>query len=83
MSPVKQQYVLTYTVYQIEIPALLDSWVTNTPFVKEIASPYIFLKKHNMLKHSSIKDQSSFSVSCKIVCQWGMTNFCFMSIMAL
>jgi len=56
MSLVKQECVITHTVCQIEICALLDSWVTNTPFVKEIASPYIFLKKHNMLKLWSIKD---------------------------
>jgi hypothetical protein len=83
MSLVKQQYVVTQTVYQTEIPAFLDSWVTNTPFVKEIASPYIFLKKHNILKHWSIKDKSSFSVSYKIVYQWGTTNCYFMSSMAL
>jgi hypothetical protein len=79
----KQQCVVTHADYQIQIPALLDSWVTNTPFVKEIASPYIFLKKHNMLKHLSIKGLSSFSASCQIVYWWGMTNCCFMSSMAL
>ena len=63
MSLMKQKCVVTHTICQIEIRALLDSWVTKTPFVKEIASPNIFLKKHNMPKHWSIKDLSSFSVS--------------------
>jgi len=67
MSLMKQQCVVTHSVFQIEIRALLDSWVTNTPFVKEIASSYIFLKKHNMPKPWSIKDLSSFSISCKTV----------------
>jgi len=30
----KQQFVLTHTIRQNEIPALLDSWVTDTPSVK-------------------------------------------------
>ena len=30
----KEQFVVTHTIRQIEILALLDSWVTNTPFVK-------------------------------------------------
>jgi hypothetical protein len=30
----KQQFVITLTIRQTEIPALLDSWVTNTPSVK-------------------------------------------------
>ena len=31
MSLMKQQFVLTHTIRQNEIPALVDSWVTNTP----------------------------------------------------
>jgi hypothetical protein len=30
----KWQFVITQTICQTEIPALLDSWVTNTPSVK-------------------------------------------------
>jgi len=30
----KQQFVVTHTVHKTEIPALLDSWVTNTPSVE-------------------------------------------------
>jgi hypothetical protein len=34
ISLMKQQFIVTHTICQIEIPALLDSWVTNTPSVK-------------------------------------------------
>jgi len=51
LSLMKQQFVITHTVHQTEIPALLDSWVTNTPSVKiwyshkkKNAFPYIFVK---------------------------------------
>jgi hypothetical protein len=30
----KQQFVISHTIRQAEVPALLDSWVTNTPSVK-------------------------------------------------
>jgi hypothetical protein len=49
ISLMKQQFAVTHTICQSEIPALLDSWVTNTPSVKilhpqKIAIPYIFVK---------------------------------------
>jgi hypothetical protein len=34
MSLMKRQFVVTHTLRQTEIPALLDSWVTNTHCVK-------------------------------------------------
>jgi len=47
----KQQFVVTHTIRQTEIPALLNGLVTNTPSVKilypqkkKISSPYIFVK---------------------------------------
>lgn len=44
----KEQFVITHTICQTEIPTLLDSWVKNTRSVKilfaQIASPYIFIK---------------------------------------
>jgi hypothetical protein len=45
----EQQFFVTHTVRENEIPALLDSWVTNTPSVKmlcpqKIAYLYIFVK---------------------------------------
>jgi len=49
MSFMEQQLVVTHTIHQKEIPALLDSWVTDAPSVKmfcpqQIAWPYIFIK---------------------------------------
>jgi len=44
----KQQFVITHTMHQTELPALLDSWVTNTPSVKMLYPQkkiyYIFVK---------------------------------------
>jgi hypothetical protein len=31
---IKQQFVITHTKHQTGLPALLESWVTNTPSVK-------------------------------------------------
>ena len=45
----KWQYVVTHTVSQTEISALLDKWFKNTPSVqmlflqKNIASPFILI----------------------------------------
>ena len=39
----KQQFVTTHTIRQIEIPALLDSRVTNTPPVKMYFPPISFV----------------------------------------
>jgi hypothetical protein len=39
--------IVSHTIHQMEIPTLLDSWVTNTPvktIYKKIAS-YIAIKK--------------------------------------
>jgi len=60
----KQQIVVTHTIHQTEISALLDSWVTNTSSVKMYFPSKIFvlmfLEKHNLIKGWSIEDQSSF-----------------------
>jgi hypothetical protein len=34
VSPMTEQFVVTHTIRQNEIPASLNSWVTNTPSVK-------------------------------------------------
>jgi len=34
MSPTKWQFVITHEIIQTEIPASIDSWVTNTHAVK-------------------------------------------------
>jgi hypothetical protein len=53
ISLIERQFVVTHTILQTEIPALLDSWVTNTPSVKMLRPPpppkkkvfsYIFVK---------------------------------------
>lgn len=56
----KQRFFLTHTICQTEIPAILESWVTNTTSVKNlcpqiIAFPHIFVKNRNTLKCWSIK----------------------------
>jgi hypothetical protein len=44
-SLMKHQVVVIHTVHQTEIPALLDSWITNTPSVKMFCPlPYIFIR---------------------------------------
>jgi len=37
----KQQFVVTHIVPQKEIPALLENWVTNTPFVELFYLTYL------------------------------------------
>jgi hypothetical protein len=49
----KQQFVVTYTIRQTEIPTLLDSWFTNTPSVKmllpqEITAPDISFRSPSL-----------------------------------
>ena len=51
VSLIKQQLVITHTICPIEIPALLDRWVTNTLSVKMLYlqrnfSLYTFLKNN-------------------------------------
>jgi len=38
----KGQFVVTHTIRQTGIPALLDSWVTNTPPVKILWKQNLF-----------------------------------------
>jgi hypothetical protein len=65
ISLIKQQYVITHTIRQTEIPALLNSLFTNTPsvrifFPQKYCLSLYFRKKHNMLQCWSIKYRSSF-----------------------
>ena len=67
VTRMKKQFVVTHAIRPTEIPALLDSWVTNTTSVKmlcpqKITSPYIFVK-HNIFNCWAIKDVSSFVLS--------------------
>ena len=66
----KKQFVLTHAIRPTEIPAFLESWVTNTSSVKmlcpqKIASTYIFVK-HSMFNCWTIKNVSSFVLSHKM-----------------
>ena len=36
----KQQFFVTHTVHQNEIPTLLDGWVTNTPSVESTENSF-------------------------------------------
>jgi hypothetical protein len=45
----KQQFVFTHTARPTEIPALLNSWIKNTPSVKimyaqKVAAPSVFVR---------------------------------------
>jgi hypothetical protein len=72
ISHLKQQFVITYTVRQTEIPALLDSWVTKPP-VKMLypqKKNYLCLHLHkNMtgLIVGLLGISQASSVSCEIV----------------
>jgi hypothetical protein len=60
----EKQFVLIYTVCQTVIPALLDSWVKNTPSVKMLYP----LKKILLIfswKHNTLSVQ--LFLSCEIV----------------
>jgi hypothetical protein len=79
----KQQYVVTHTIRQTEVPACQAS---NTPSVKifypQKNTSYIFAKKKtDVLKCSPIKNLSSFCVSCKSVYWWVTINRYFISDM--
>jgi hypothetical protein len=89
----KQQFVITYTICQTEMPILLDSWVTNIPFCQNPLSTKncfsLYFCKNilcfsfsllSVLKCWSIKDLSSSYVYCETVHQWVTTNCCLMSI---
>jgi hypothetical protein len=65
----EQQFVVTHTIRQTEMCALLYSWVKNTPSVKTLCPQKkkmllpIFSQEHNMLKCWSVTNLShSFSL---------------------
>jgi hypothetical protein len=78
----KQQFAVTHTIRQTEIPAsLLDSWFTNMPSVKMLCPqkhmcPYTFIK--TCLCSDLLRIGQVSSISCKIVCGWITTNCSFM-----
>jgi len=66
-----------------DIPAFLESWVTNTPSVK-MSCPkrnclYLYFRKNmTCLSVDLLMTCKVFSVSCKTAYRWIMTNCCFM-----
>ena len=83
ISFTQHQFDVILTILQTEIPALLDSWITNTPSVKMLcqkkknSSPYICVKAH--LSASLLMISQVVSLSCKTVYRWVTTDACFNS----
>jgi hypothetical protein len=82
ISLMKQQFVVTHTIRQTEIPALLDSWVTNAPSVKMLQPQKncfsLYFHRNIACLSVSLRICQVFPVSCKIVYWWVTTNCCFM-----
>jgi len=84
ISLIEQQFVITHTICQTEIPALLDRWVTNTSSVKMLwaqknCCPLHFCNRIPCLSVGLLTICYVLSVSCKTVYRRVMTNCCFMS----
>jgi len=66
-----------------DIPAFVESWVTNTPSVK-MSCPkrnclYLYFRKNMAcLSVDLLRICQVFSVSCKTAYRWITTNCCFM-----
>jgi hypothetical protein len=45
----KQPFVITHTIYEVEILALIDSWVTNTPSFKMLSAAKITNAKYKLI----------------------------------
>jgi hypothetical protein len=80
ISPMRQQFVVTHTILQIEIPALLDSWGINTPSVKMLCpqkNSLYFRKNLTRLRVGLLRIcHVFFSLSCKVEYRCVTTN-CF------
>jgi len=85
ISLTKRQVVVTHTIRQKVIPALLDSWVTNKPSVKMLCP-----QKKNCFSLYSHKNITRINVGllmighvlyvcCKSANRWIMTSCCCMS----
>ena len=70
-SLMAQQFVVTRTIRQTEIPALLDSWVTNTPVKMLFPTPpknFLYFRKNVTPVHVGLFMMcKGFCSSCKIV----------------
>ena len=74
----KKQFVITHTIRQTEIPALLDSSVTNTHSVKMLCKQtsclsVCFRKIILWLSFGLLRIGQVFCASCKFIYLWVMT----------
>jgi len=79
----KRQFVVTHTVLQTEIPALLGSWITNTNcYIHKKKKLILYFSKNITCLYVSLlsKDQV-FSVFFKVVNRWVTRNCFFMNDM--
>jgi hypothetical protein len=82
LSHVKQQFVVIHTIRQNEIPALRDSWVTNTSSV-EILYPqknsfYLYFRMNiTCLSVGLLRTCQVFSVPCRICVPVGYDKLLF------
>ena len=86
ISFTKQQFVVTHTIRQTDIPALVDSSVTNTSSVKMLYAQKkcfnLYLPKNvTSLKFGILMICRVFSVSCKAVYLWVTKDCRFVSTM--
>ena len=81
ISPMKRQFVVvTHTNHQTEIPALLDSWVTqNVVPTKDKCLSLHFRRNVTCLSAGLLRIGQVSSISCNTVHRWVTTNCCFMS----
>ena len=76
----KQKFVATLALRQTEIPALLDSWVTNTPFVKiprpqkNFFSLIVYFRKTNICLNVGLLKIHLFFWSLVELCMVVRTN---------
>jgi len=87
ISIMKRHFVVTRTNHQTEIPALPDSWVTNTTSVKILCPQKNCLSlgyRKNITCPSVglLKIGQFFFLSCTSVDGWVTTNYYFMSVIA-
>jgi hypothetical protein len=79
----KRPFVVTHTIRPIEIPALLDSWVTDTPSVKMLfphtnSLSFYFRKSITCLSCGLLRIGQVFTVSRKTVYRRVTTNCRYM-----
>jgi len=78
----KRTSVLTHTIRQTQIPVLQDVCVTNTTSVKmrphKNCFSFYIRKNTTCLSGGLLRIGQVFSVSCKIMYQWVMTNCLYM-----